>query len=96
VGSANKNIHSKVQKGAGLFKKISDVLDEIDIIKRVLDDQALAMKNILRWRSQTQGSDGAMKTKYMHYPLERFTRLEQNASSVRNSVRGLFMLQAVY
>lgn len=97
MGSANKNIHLKVLKGAGLLKKIGDVVDEIGIIKRVLDGQALAMKNIQRWRSQNQGSDGAMnKAKYMHYPLERFTRLEHNARSVQNSVRGLSILQAVY
>ncbi|KAL2787024.1 hypothetical protein BJX66DRAFT_341606 [Aspergillus keveii] len=85
--SANKNIHIKVQDTAGLLKDISDVIDEIGIIKRVLEDQALGMKNIIRWRSQKHGSDSDInKAKYIHYPLERFSRLEQNASSVRNSL----------
>ncbi|QKX54611.1 uncharacterized protein TRUGW13939_01699 [Talaromyces rugulosus] len=87
VGSSNKNIHPEVQNGAGLLKKISDVIDEIGIIKRVLNDQSVAMKNILRWRSKLDGSANVIhETNYVHYPLERFTRLEQNASSVRNSL----------
>ncbi|CEN61903.1 hypothetical protein ASPCAL08548 [Aspergillus calidoustus] len=86
VGSANKNIHLQVHRGAGILKKISDVVDEIGIIKRVLNDQALVMTSILRWRSQTDGPDRAEEAKYMHHPLERFNRLEQNASSVQSSL----------
>jgi hypothetical protein len=94
VGSANKNIHLKVQKGAGLLKKMNDVVDEIGIVKRVLNDQAIAMTSILRWRSQMDGSTTAtQKPRYMYHPLERFTRLEQNARSVGNSVRTLSIPQ---
>ncbi|GKZ86819.1 hypothetical protein AnigIFM56816_002749, partial [Aspergillus niger] len=81
VRSSNKHIQLEVQKGAGLLKKISDVMDEIGIIKRALNDQAAAMNSIQQWRPRVNGSDN-----YVHYPLERFTRLEQNARSVRDSL----------
>ncbi|PYH73180.1 uncharacterized protein BO88DRAFT_449065 [Aspergillus vadensis CBS 113365] len=81
VRSSNKHIQLEVQKGAGLLKKISDVMDEIGIIKRALNDQAAAMNSIQQWRPRVNVSDN-----YVHYPLERFTRLEQNARSVRDSL----------
>jgi hypothetical protein len=88
---SSKTIKSEVIKEINLLKEVNDILDEIDMIRRVLSDQALIMRNILCWRRQ-KGANEARDVDYFHQPLERFTRLEESTKRVQKSVRRILII----
>ncbi|KAH6664613.1 hypothetical protein B0J14DRAFT_242157 [Halenospora varia] len=89
IGYSFKTIKSQIRQEIRVLEEIDDILDEIGMIKRVLHDQELVMKKVLRWRHQGTTSRGAnvvQGTDHLHQPLKHFKRLEEDANRVRSSL----------
>ncbi|KAL2860912.1 uncharacterized protein BJX67DRAFT_386189 [Aspergillus lucknowensis] len=90
IGITDRNILPEVRKETNLLKEINDILDEIGMVMRILNDQDHAMRKLLRWRSQTCPPSAPRRivneSCYSHQPLARFSRLDENAGKVRGSL----------
>jgi hypothetical protein len=70
--------------------KIDNILNELNMIKRVLNDQGHVINKSELLRSQVIGASNLQSDKFVHPALEIYNRLEEDANRVRKSVRPPF------
>jgi hypothetical protein len=90
IGRASKTIQTDLRHEVELLKEIDSILDEINMIKRVLADQRSVASRIFSRPDLGHGVDQSQT--FVHRPLEYFTRLEDDADIVRSSVRSIILI----